>query len=274
MRWIHVAGLASLVGCHADKPPVMPVSEAWLQITDGHYAREHAHRTAHTALPFAFTPGGVNGTQLILQFLGTAETKGARYASDLAIVMQLTHNGQTVECVSKIVIDDSKPPAPVPEAAPTDGENTTTIHPWHPDKITAQVDDHDFVCARKGDEISAVWPQMETDYMADDLRLDDLPPAAPARIATSSWHDDCHLQSAHRTVTRYEHFVAAHFEPPDWTKIGKAFAERPLIELPPECHEIATPAHTVQRIEGDLSYDGNHPEYRVKPLTRPQQAGT
>jgi hypothetical protein len=250
------------------------VSDAWLQITDGAWARAHANRTAHTALPFAFIPEGVNGTQLMLQFLGNAEERGAHYASNLAIILQMEHDGSTVECVSKVILDDGKPhdaPAADAPAAPPTEENTTTIRPWHPGQITAQVDDHAFLCARTAESIAAVQPQMSTPYEAevkDYYGVDEIP---LAMIVTSAWQDSCHLEPRHHEVMRYEHFVAAHFEPPDWTKLASAFAHHKLIELPPECHQIPKPANTVQRVEGDLSYDGTAPAISVKPLSRPKQ---
>jgi hypothetical protein len=254
----------------------MPVSEAWLQITDGDWARAHSNRVAHTALPFEFIPAGINGTQLMLQFLGNAEERGAHYASNLAIILQMTHNGGTVECVSKVILDDGKPHEPPPpdaaaETTPTDEVNTTTIHPWHPAQVTAQVDDHVFVCARKAETIAAVQPVMNDEYQAEQKRFEGFVEIPKAMIVTSEWRDSCHLEPRHREVTRYEHFVAAHFEPPDWTKLASAFADRKLIELPPECHQIATPAKTIQRVEGDLGYDGTTPAISVKPLSRPKQ---
>jgi len=268
--------LVGLLGCHSEPPPAVPVSSSWLQITDGDYARKHANHTTHTALPFAFIPEGVNGTQLMLQFLGTAEEHGARYASDLSITLQVTHNGTTVECVSKVIFDDGKPHAtettPAPEAAATaDDANTTTIRPWHPEQVHSRVQDHDFLCHRHGDTIATDQPEMEEASEAEQKRLVPIDEVPDPQIVTSSWHDDCHLVAVGRDVTRYEHFVAAHFEPPDWSRLSHVFAERKLVELPPECHQIATPAKTVQRIEGDLSYDGQTPKTEFKPLFAPRK---
>ena len=267
----------AVIGCHADKPPAIPVSTSWLQITDGDYARTHANHTTHTALPFAFIPEGVNGTQLMLQFLGTAEEHGARYASDLSITLQVTHNGTTVECISKVIVDDGAPhptptTPPAPEAAATaDDANTTTIRPWHPEQVHSRVQDHDFMCQRHADDLVAEQPQMETTNEAALKRYVPIDEVPPAEIVTAAWHDSCHLVPVAREVTRYEHFVAAHFEPPDWSRLAHVFAEkRTLVELPPECHQIPTPAKTLQRVEADLSYDGQAPTTELKPMSHPR----
>jgi len=82
-----VIGFA-LAGCShaAEVPAAQPLvaRNAALTITDGTFAREHSVTTKHTRLPFAFQAAGVNGTQLMMEFLGYAEQRGARYASNMS----------------------------------------------------------------------------------------------------------------------------------------------------------------------------------------------
>jgi hypothetical protein len=249
----------------------MPVQEAWLEVTDTGYAKAHSNVTKHTALPFEFQRDGVDGTQLMLQFLGMAEDRGAHYASNIEIIIQLEHNGSTVECVSKVVPEGSEPPpADVTSNDPSgDAIGTTTIHNWHPDLVTAQVDDHDYKCERHATDLAFTQKTanpMEGPYMADQKELFYLNTPASPEVVTADWADTCKLITNHHQVKRYEHFVAAHFQPPDWDKLAKVFADRKLVELPAECHSIAARSHHLQRIEADLSYSGNGPDMTKKPV--------
>ena len=270
----------ALVGCQstaavpASVPVPLQIKTQKIQITDGGFAREHAAKTKHTALPFAFIPEGVNGTKLMMQFLGYAEEHGARYASDLSIILQMTHDGATVECVSKVVVDDGAPRAVVAEAPASpssDGEYTTTIRPWQPDQVRSVVDEHDVVCEKHAEQVMVEETIVPDRNDAEVKRY--MPPGTNrvVRKPTIVWHDECQLKPQRREVMRYEHFLAAHFEPPDWDALGHAYAERKLIELPPQCHQIPTPAQTVQRVEGDLSYLGSYGQTPVSDPTPPEK---
>jgi hypothetical protein len=258
-----VIGFA-LVGCShaADVPATTQPLEArhtTLSITDGTFAREHAIATKHTRLPFAFDATGVNGTQLMREFLGYAEQRGARYASDLSITLQMIHDNVAIECVSKVVLDDGKPRVAVADDPPADGSDTytTTIRPWHPDQIKATVDEHDLVCEKHGHQEIVHEPKVSDRFdAAENKRYIYLDQNIVVTKTKLVWDDDCHLQPVHREVIRWAHFVAAHFEPPDWDRLAHAYADRKLIELPPECHQIATPEHMVQHVDADLSYTG------------------
>jgi len=276
MRWIAI-GVVSLVGCHATPPPTMPVQEAWLEVTDPAYAKAHSNVTKHTALPFEFLREGVDGTQLMVQFLGIAEEKGAHYASNIQIIVQLMRNGSTVECVSKVVLEGSEPPATEVtsrDETSSDAVGTTTIHPWRPDLVTAQVDDHDYKCETNASDVAVVYnvaDPMEANFMPDQKRLHYINTPASPQLVTADWADSCQLVTKHRQVQRYEHFVAAHFQPPDWDKLTKVFASRKLVELAPECHEIASSGHTLQRVEADFSFSGLGPRTELKPVLTPEQ---
>jgi len=261
MRRFVLAYALAAVGCHdAAQPTSFPVNKPGIRITDGAYARKFAAHTKHTMLPFEFIPEGVNGTALITQFLRQAEAHGATYASDLSITMQLVRDGTAIECVSKVVVDDGTPaPAPAePQAAAAtdDADYTTTIKPWKPAQIESEVDDHEFVCTKYGEQIVEWVPAIDNRTGAETKRWiaqEDIPLVRDAKIV---WHDDCHLEPRHRKVMRYETFIAARYEPPDWDRVAHQYAEHHVIELPPVCHQIPTPKQVVQRVEADLGYLG------------------
>ncbi|MFT3696146.1 MAG: hypothetical protein QM831_23610 [Kofleriaceae bacterium] len=253
-----------LVGCGGEIPSAtkpLQVKTELVEITDAKLAREYSHKTTHTALPFAFERDGVNGTLLVLQFLDYAEQHGARYVSSLDIRVQMVHEGTPVECVSTIVLEGDprltvKPAVEAPEpAADPDADEaiySTKIKPWLPPTVKASVDDHDYMCASHAEQVSSQEPNVPDPFDVTVARETNVHMIEAQNIV---WHDECHLEPRHREVTRYEHFVAAHFEPPDWDRIAHAYAERRLIELPPDCHRIAAPATgMVQQIEADFSY--------------------
>jgi len=261
--------VAVVVSCHRQPPPEMPRDGAWIEIAEARFAKTHSNVTKHTALPFDFIRDGVNGTQLMLQFLDTAEGKGAKYASNIAIVLQMEHDGATIECVSKIVPEGTPPPiAAKPDAAPADDEvGTTTIRPWIPNLVTANVVDHKFVCETVAERPEGTTSAMEGTYLADQQHLGrEYNTPAGVVAVTADWHDACRLDKQQHEVTRYEHYVVSHFEPPDWAKLGRVFGGIKLVELPPECHAIAKPAKTFQRVEADLGYSGQPPQYARKPM--------
>ncbi|HEV7556375.1 MAG TPA: hypothetical protein VGO00_13000, partial [Kofleriaceae bacterium] len=192
-----VIGFA-LVGCShaAEVPATRPLEarNATLSITDGTFAREHAVATKHTRLPFAFDVTGVNGTQLMREFLGYAEQRGARYASDLSITLQMIHDGTAIECVSRVMLDDGMPHVAVADdPPPADGSDTytTTIRPWHPDQIKAQVDEHDLVCEKHAHQVLVHEPKVADRFDAAEVKryiyLDENVVVTKTKIV---WDDD------------------------------------------------------------------------------------
>lgn len=256
-------------GCHKEPPPQMPHDDAWIEIADAGFAKTHSNVTKRTALPFDFLREGVSGTQLVVQFLDEAEARGAKYASNIAVVLQMEHDGTAVECVTKVVPEGTPPPPSLDLASDPDGETagTTTLRAWTPNLVTAKVDDHKFVCEHVGERVQTTGWEAESTYNAEQKHPYrwDVIAHRPVPV-TADWHDECHLAPDSHEATRYEHYVAAHFEPPNWDKLGRVFGHLKLVELPPECHAIAKPQRLFQRVEADLGYSGQRPLITQKPM--------
>jgi len=268
-----------VAGCHVERPPKMPVSEAWLEVTDPTYAKAHASYVRHTALPFKFLRGGVDGTQLVIQFLSMAEARGGAYASNLAIVVQMMHDGSPIECVSKVVLEGTpEDPGVAPANDPdSDAIGSTTLRPWHPDLVTAQVDDHDYKCERHAtplvyaDHGHGGGDAMQADYSPGRKRIFYINTPLDPEIVTADWEDKCDLVTKHRKVERYEHYIAAHFQPPEWDRLSPIFASRKLVELAPECHSVVATGKPFQRIEADIGYVPMGPQVHTKPMPQPDK---
>src|SRR5262245_35714978 len=132
-----VAGAAAaLAACHSQTTTEFPSQHESLRWTHRAHGEQHAIRHEHVALPFALDPEGTNGTAALLGYLKAVEQGGGRFVSDVAIAIQLRHNGVPIECVTQILVEDAAspppkpPPAPAPPAEPgAEPEYETTVRP-------------------------------------------------------------------------------------------------------------------------------------------------
>jgi hypothetical protein len=262
MRRLAIATLASCASAPLTAPSTAPTNLSEMKITDGSFAAGHTAQHETVDIPFELDPDGSSGTAIVLAYLRVAESSGARYASDLAIELQFLYHGEPMDCVTKIALEDPAAPAPpVEPAPPTDepGEYTTSVKPWRPGEVTMWVTDRELACAKQGNQVVVDAPRYESRFdveVARPLEPGEMPVEKKAMIV---WTDECHLESKYREVHRFAHFVATKFTPPDWTWIGKTYAEARLVEQAPECHRFQrTPgAPLVHTMHGTLHYTGS-----------------
>ena len=94
MRAPNPAGLLIVAACGAPNPSFpAPSAVPTARIAPTELARTHATPSTHVALPFELDRTGVSGTALVLGFLERASAGGARYVSDVSIVLQVVHAG-------------------------------------------------------------------------------------------------------------------------------------------------------------------------------------
>jgi len=133
-----IGGMVLLTACEARTSATLPPARVGLRLTTPEAARRSSSHLRHVDLPFQLVDRGVNGTALLIGFLQRLESYGGVYASDVSYALQMTRGNQTIECVSKIVVDDGTRPEYAAAAAaaddPGDGEPeyTTTVKPWTP----------------------------------------------------------------------------------------------------------------------------------------------
>ena len=240
MRGIMLAMLAAACGGSSMGPG--------MRLTNPQFGADHARRSQRFALSFELAPGGTSGTAVVLEYLRSAEARGPRYISDLAIVLQLRHDGAPVECVSKLMVEDG-----APRAAWESSER------GRPAQIRAHVADRELVC--KGQERLVTGKAAKHDNRYD--------AAAPAPVmqqghrvedvAEVAWDDECKLITVERDVERYAHFVEARFTPPDLVRIQRQYSDWQLREAPPLCRplELAPGAPLVQHVEAQLHFTTN-----------------
>lgn len=254
-----IAGSMLLTACHASTPMSSPPARVGLRLTTPEAAQRSSSHFQHVDLPFRLVEHGVNGTALLIGFLQKLEGYGAITASELSYALQMTYGGRTIECVSKIVVDDGhrEPARPAAAADPSDGEveYTTTVKPWTPRTADAWVVDRDMVCKQHAQQVANTEPRYENHYAAEIDRGSPLS-QMPDDKTKIVYYDECKFEPTRRFVHRYEHFVASRFSPPELDVLQRQYADGQLIQEPPLCHEIqlAPGQELRQRIEAVIHF--------------------
>jgi hypothetical protein len=218
-----------------------PSTHLGLRLTTPKLARQYGRDPKHVDRPFKLEEQGVNGTGVLMAFFRELEDGGGAYVSNVSFALQLTYDGKNIECVSRIRVDDGTPEPPeAPVAADEcDGapEYTTTVKPWQPRTVDASVVDREMKCEQHAQQIIEETPKYENTYNAE-IRLY-IPPGHMAKSYSRIVHyEECTYEPNRRRVHRYEHFVAARFNPPDLEQIRRRYADLPLVQEPPLCHVI------------------------------------
>jgi hypothetical protein len=258
--------LVLAVAC-ARSTSTFPARKLGLRITSAEFARKNSYHALHVDLPFQVAQHGVNGTALVVGYLQKMQELGALYVSDLRYALQMRHNGTPVECVSRIhLVDDVPPPSAEPtpaNGAPAgdDGEPvySTTVKPWKPGTSDQWVVDRDYKCKKHATQVVTEEPKYENSYSAEVRRY--IPPGGMPIEDTPHivYYDECALEPQKKLVHRYEHFLAAHFAPPDLAFVAKRYAEKALVEDEPLCHEITVAPNQPLRhhITADVHFDND-----------------
>jgi hypothetical protein len=281
--------VVGLLACQGNGARTLPSSRVGLRLTTAKVARQLSRQVLHVEIPFGLAESGVNGTGILLGFLQRLEIYRAVFVSDLSYALQMTYNGMTIECISKVRVDDGsrEPEAPVGPKPDQDDEieYTTTINPWRPPAIDAWVDDREMTCKQHARQVPARVPRYDNIYNAEIARslyvdtgyaliLRDIPVDNTAIV----YYDECTYEPKRRYVHRYEHFIAAKFTPPDLDVIRRNYADLPLIAEPPLCHQIqVAPGQPLrQHIDADVHFPAvivPDRENLHKPLPPVRQVG-
>jgi hypothetical protein len=255
-------GAVWLTACEAPPKATLPPARVGLRLTSPEVARSSGVHTQHVDLPFQLVDRGVNGTALLIGFLQRLEGHGAIYASELSYALQMTRGGQTIECVSKITVDDGRRRAsaePVPAAdGAADGEveYTTTVKPWTPGTTDAWVVDREMRCQQHAQQVATNERIYENRYLPDVGRYGHFATHEPRETTKIVHYDECTFAPTRRFVHRYEHFVASRFSPPDLDVLQRQYADGQVTQTPPLCHEIRlAPGQALrQHIEADIHF--------------------
>jgi hypothetical protein len=228
--------IASLVlGCRAEYPH----ARVGMRLATAQAAKKFSAHERRIDQPFRLAEQGVNGTALLFAFLQRMESNGAIYASDLSYAIQIRRGTTPIECVSKIVLraaDETPPPAAGSGSDSEAGEYSTTVKPFRPDTTDTWVTDRELACKQHATQVVSQGNRYDTTY---DVAIGGHLEFNPKEVKTDIvYYDECTFEPQRKFVHRYEHFVAARFNPPDLAKLGQRYADVELVEEPPVCHEI------------------------------------
>lgn len=245
-----------------------PSNHRGLRLTTPKLAKQYGRDMQHVDRPFQLLEQGVNGTGVLIAFFRELEEANGAYVSGVSYALQLTYDGKNIECVSRIRVDDGtrdEPEAPVVDDS-DEPEYTTTVKPWRPRTVDASVVDRDIKCEQHAQQVIEDAPKYDSVYGAE-TRLYIPPGRMPLVHSRIVHYEECTYEPSKRRVHRYEHFVAARFNPPDLEQIRKRYADLPLVQEPPLCHviQLEPGMSPRQHIAADVAYG---PPFR--PMTDPR----
>jgi hypothetical protein len=221
------------------------------------YAKPHARRLE---LPFELGSAGTSGTALILDYLALATAAGATYVSELGIAIQFRIDGRVMECRSQVIVEDGVddvPARPPASATVDDPVYATTVAPWRPAAIAADVVDPELVCERHAQPVAQTVPEHASRTDAETWRLINHGEMPMHRDQIIEWTTTCSYRPTPRHVVRYAHFLAAKLAPVDWPRIARVFSPWHLHEAAPECHPVAGAGPLHHHITGLLHVTGS-----------------
>jgi hypothetical protein len=181
-----------------------------------------------------------DGTKLVLEFLEQARKAGARYVSDIRIVVVSQRGDRTRRCATRLLPFAKKESYKVPHQIP--GRTETRMVPK---LVTQMVTEYQTRCKM----VSVPVTRMETtyqyqyDYMSKSTRS-----VPVTRMVTSyQYQNKCSSQPVTRTVSRYEYQMQTRYIPPQLTYLSAHYTDFDLVESTPTC-EPTTSADGKRRL--------------------------
>lgn len=257
-----LVGTALVAGCHTETPR----AHVGMRLTTAAAAKKYSLRSRHVELPFFLAEQGVNGTALMFDFLQKLESTNALYAAELSYAIQVRLGATPIECVSKVSLVTNAPPPAKPAPSEDSSEYSTTVKPFRPDATDTWVTDRELACKQHATQVVTRADRYDTSYDVQvGGHLEWMPKDYKSEI---QYYEACDFAQKRKYVHRYEHFVAARFNPPNLTMVGHRYADVELVEEPPVCHEIVVkpgePLH--HHMTADAFYG---PDVEIKPVENP-----
>jgi hypothetical protein len=190
-----------------------------------------------------------DGTRLVLDYLDQAKRSGARYVSDIAIVIATTRGGRRVLCENRLVPFAKRHDYKVPHRVPARVEYRSVSKP-----VTRTVTEYQYRCHM----VSKPVTRMETTYQYRYDYYSKTSRSVPVTRSVTRYEmqSECRSEPVTRTVTRYEHQLEAKYIPPRLEYLAAHYTDFNLLESRPVCRPAKqAPAKLPHRITG-LVYDG------------------
>ncbi|WP_224241227.1 hypothetical protein [Hyalangium gracile] len=240
-----LGALASLAACvHGPQGYMAPDPAVRVVVATPEEVRKAQLPGWTLTLPFGAKQ---DGTELMLKFMEQADAAGAKYLSDVSIVIATEEDGQPVECRTRVV--------------PVLSTHTTQQQVQRPGHIvsrpilmpvTRTVTEMDFRCQMVSEPrtVSETYQQSQYDPSSKTTRS-----VTRTRMVTRhEMRQRCSHVPVTRTVTRYEYQHRSEYIPPRFDVVTQYHSLWNLTETPPECtprqQEAQGPSSASHRIEG------------------------
>jgi hypothetical protein len=192
-----------------------------------------------------------DGTKLVLDFLDEAKRAGARYVSDIRIVLVTWKGGGAIACETRLLPFVQKDAEIVPHQTPARVETRSVMKP-----VTRTVTEYQYRCH----PVTRPVTRMETTYQYQyDYASKSSRSVPVTRMVTHYEHrSECRSEPVTRTVTRYEHQLETKYIPPSLTYLKAHYTDFDLIESRPVCTPTAASAarqRLPHRVTGTIYVD-------------------
>jgi hypothetical protein len=172
-----------------------------------------------------------DGTELVLEFLKYAESTGARYVTEVNLVLGVEQQGRPVECRTRI-----GPIRPASSAQrPDPSADSPETRPWRVSE-TRMVSEPQLRCRMVTDSRLVPETHMESEY--DSFSKSHRMVPRTRMVMRHDTRQECQHETVQRSVTRYVYQFHTGFIPPDLEEVARYQPRLTLAESAPECTPI------------------------------------
>lgn len=192
-----------------------------------------------------------DGTELVLEFLRYAESAGARYVTDVNLVLGVERQGRFVECRTRI-----GPVHPVSGLQqPDPSTDSPETRPWRMSE-TRMVSEPQLRCHMVTDSRMVPETHMESEY--DSFSKSHRMVPRTRMVMRHDTRQECQHETVLRSVTRFVYQFHTEFIPPELEQVARYQPRLKLEESAPECTPVepgdgrrAGPPHRIEaRVHG------------------------
>lgn len=222
-----------------------------IRIVEAAAAQRRGLRGERFDFPFG---NNQDGTKLVIDYLEAARQKGARYVSDIRIV--LAHRAQ--RCATRLLPVVRKETYKVPKHIPGKTVQRRVQKP-----VTRTVTEQKYECRMVSRPVTRYETRYESryDYYSKSYRSHPV----SRSVTRYEYKNECQYKPVTRTVTRYEYQLETRYIPPRTVYLTGRYTDFDMVESRPICTAMAGPmgvgsSRMPHRITGIIYRDGQQEE--------------
>lgn len=178
-----------------------------------------------------------DGTKLVLDFLENARRAGAQYVSDIRIELVSERGGRRMACSTRLLPHSKRHNYKVPHQIPGRVEMRQVLKP-----VTRTVTEYQYQCRLVSRPVTRHETRYEYRYDYSSKSSRSVP--VSRSVTRYESRNECSSVPVTRTVTRYEYQMETKYIPPRLTYLSAHYTDFDLVESPPVCAPVASPATT------------------------------